>query len=348
MGKSSPTTPIKTALVGFGTSGKHLHLPLLQADDNFQLVAVSTHRSNVSNGLPRGCSQRSFTQVIDDPTIELVVIATPNDSHFELAKKALAHGKHVVVEKPIALKSENAQILIELAKKHERTITSFHNRLWDCDFLAIKSIISDEKLGKLHSYSARVDRYQPNVISNWRDNPQFGGAVWELAPNLIVQILTLFGKPQSVFADVSTLRTKAKAPDNFYLRLAYPKLNVEIRTSSLVKHSGPRFVIHGDLGSFIKQGIDPQHQQLKKGITPCDNQYGKEQIDDWGSLYTNNSDEEILMPSPAGEYCAFYRHLFDTIRHQAPLPCDNQLAVDMVQIIEASQQSNESKQVVNL
>ena len=115
-----------------------------------------------------------------------------------------------------------------------------------------------------------------------------------------------------------------------------------------LKHSGPRFVIHGDLGSFIKQGIDPQHQQLKKGITPCDNQFGKEQIDDWGSLYTNNSDEEILVPSPAGDYCAFYRHLFDTIRHQAPLPCDNQLAVDMVQIIEASQQSNESKQVVTL
>ena len=348
MGKTSSTTSIKTALVGFGTSGKHLHLPLLLADANFQLVAVSTHHSNVSNALPRGCSQRSFTQVIGDPMIELVIIATPNDSHFELAKKALEHGKHVVVEKPIALNSKDADTLLKLAQEKDRTITSFHNRLWDCDFLAIKSIVNDDKLGRLHSYAARVDRYQPDVVSNWRDNPQFGGAVWELAPNLIVQILTLFGKPNSVFADVSTLRDKARAPDNFYLRLAYPKLNVEIRTSSLVKHSGPRFVIHGDLGSFIKQGIDPQHQQLKNGVTPCDNKFGKEQIDDWGSLYTNNSDEEILVPSPAGDYCAFYRQLFDTIKHQAPLPCDNQLALDMVQIIEASQQSNDSNRVIML
>lgn len=323
-------------------------MPLLLANDDFQLVAISTHRSNVSSAMPRGCSQRSFTQVINDPTIELVIIATPNDSHFTLAHKALEHGKHVVVEKPIALKTEQAEILLNLSKKKERTVTSFHNRLWDCDFLAIKSLLDDQKLGRIHSYAARVDRYQPEVIHNWRDNPHFGGAVWELAPNLIVQTLTLFGKPNSVFADITTLREQANAPDNFYLRLAYPKLNVEIRTSSLVKHTGPRFVIHGDGGSFIKQGTDPQHQQLKSGVTPNDHQYAKERIDDWGSLYTNNSDEEVLVPSPAGNYCAFYCHLYENIRYQAPLPSDNQLAVDMVKIIEASKQSSQSKQVINL
>ena len=125
-------------------------------------------------------------------------------------------------------------------------------------------------------------------------------------------------------------------------------MNVEIRTSSLVKHTGPRFVIHGDKGSFIKQGTDQQHQQLKSGLVPNEDQYGKEKIEDWGSLYTNNSDEEILCPSPAGDYSAFYRHLHDTIRHQATLPSNNQLAIDMVNIIEASQRSNDTKTVISL
>ena len=348
MAKADTSIPIKTALIGFGASGKHLHQPLLLANNNFQLVAVATYANNVSSELPRGCSQRSFTQVVNDPTIDLVIIATPNNSHFDLAQKALAHGKHVVVEKPIALESAQVQTLLDLAVSKNCLITSFHNRLWDCDFLAIKSVISGKKLGKVHSYSARVDRFQPKVINNWRDSPEFGGAIWELAPNLIVQTLTLFGVPTSVFADISTLRDSAKAPDNFYLRLSYDNLNIELRTSSLVKHTGPRFVIHGDQGSFIKQGIDPQHQQLKANVVPADNNYGKEQIEDWGSLYTNNSDDEILCPSPAGDYCAFYRQLYETIRHQAPLPSDNQLAIDMVKIIEASYRSNETKAVIEL
>lgn len=348
MSKSPTLNPIKTALIGFGASGKHLHLPLLSANKHYQLVAVCTHRSNVSNVLPQECSQRSFTQVLTDSTIELVVIATPNNSHFELAQKALESGKHVVVEKPIALHSKEIEILLALAKQQDRLITSFHNRLWDCDFMAIKRLLTSNQLGNVHSYAARVDRYQPDVVHNWRDNPDSGGAVWELAPNLIVQTLTLFGMPNSVFADITTLRKKANAPDNFYLRLSYPSLNVELRTSWLIKHTGPRFVIHGDGGSFIKQGIDQQHQQLKDGLSPADSHYGQEKIEDWGSLYTNNSDEEILRPSPPGDYDAFYRHLFEAIKCGTHSPSDNQLAVDMVNIIEASYLSNEQQRVIEL
>jgi len=348
MQKPLTSNPIKTALIGFGASGQHLHFPLLNANKHYRLVAVSTHHNNVSSKLPHGCSQRSFTQVINDPVIELVVIATPNDSHFELAKKALENGKHVVVEKPIALQNEQVKILLALAQQKDRLITSFHNRLWDCDFLAIQKLLADDKLGSVHSYAARVDRYQPKVVDNWRNNPNYGGAVWELAPNLIVQALTLFGVPTSVFADITTLRDQANAPDNFYLRLSYPTLNVELRTSWLVKHTGPRFVIHGDSGSFIKQGIDPQHQQLKEGVSPAEAHYAQEKIEDWGSLYTNNSNEEILCPSPLGDYDAFYRHLFATLRYDIPMPCDNQLAIDMVSIIEASYDSNEQQRVISL
>jgi len=348
MNSPSTSNSIKTALIGFGGSGQHLHFPLLNTNKHFQLVAVSTHSSNVSHILPQGCSQRSFTQVINDPTIELIVIATPNNSHFELAQKALESGKHVVVEKPMALQNEQISQLLTLAERKQRLITSFHNRLWDCDFLAIKKLLADDKLGSVHSYAARVDRYQPEVVDNWRNNSQYGGAVWELAPNLIVQALTLFGVPTSVFADITTLREHAKAPDNFYLRLNYPTLNVELRTSWLVKHTGPRFVIHGDSGSFIKQGIDPQHQRLKNGVSPTDAGFAQEKIEDWGSLYTNHSDEEILCPSPAGDYDAFYRHLMAAIKYDIPMPCDNQLAIDMINIIEASYDSSQQQRVISL
>jgi len=339
---------ISTGILGFGSSGKRLHAPLLLDNPNFSLDAVATKSSSQHAHLPIGVAQLTAEQLICEPTIDLVIIATPNDSHFDLAQKALMASKHVVIEKPIALESSQIAILTELAAKKNKIIATFHNRLFDGDFLAITKLVADKTLGNIHSYAAQVNRYWPQVLDNWRDNPAYGGAVWELAPNLIIQALALFGKPSSIFADISTVRRDAKAPDAFYLRLIYPTLNVELRCSSLVKHTGPRYFIHGDNGSYIKQGVDPQHRQLKEGMTPCDKNYGKESIDDWGSLYTCNENrhQETLWPSPLGDYPEFYRQLHLAITKGQPTPGYQQHAKDVVEIISAAYQSSAHKKVI--
>ncbi|MDP2560463.1 Gfo/Idh/MocA family oxidoreductase [Psychrobium sp. 1_MG-2023] len=341
---------VRTAIIGYGTSGQMLHQPLINANEHFELVAVATNQSSQSLNLPQGCKQRSVVDILNDNDIELVVIATPNNCHYSIAKQALEASKHIIVEKPLALSSAQIEELVSIANQRNCVMTTFHNRLWDCDYLAIKELLNENRLGTIHSYAARVDRFWPSVQVNWRDNPQYGGALWELAPNLIVQALTLFGKPRSIFAEISTLRPSAEAPDNFYLRLSYNKLKVELRSSSLVKHSGPRFVIHGDSGSYIKQGTDPQHKQLKNGLSPNDKKYGIESIGDWGSLYTDTKDknEETLYPSPKGCYLEFYNLMFEALRHQGPLPVSHEMSLEVVKIIEAANCSNSQKKVINL
>jgi len=342
---------INTAIIGYGTSGKKLHTPLLESLDNYNLCAIATRNQTKLSALPSHCRHYSVDQVMVESKINLVIIATPNDSHFELAKQALQAGKHVVVEKPLALESAQAQQLIDIAAQRNLVLATFHNRLWDCDFLAIKKLVGNKQLGSIHSYSARVDRFWPEVVDNWRNNSDYGGATWELAPNLIMQSLKLFGHPDSVFADISTQRASADAPDNFYIRLNYTcQLCVELRSSSLVKHSGPRFVIHGDKGSYIKEGIDPQHAQLKNGISPTSKKFGEEAIDDWGSLYNdaNDSDEETLSPSPKGNYLAFYERLYEAMTTQGTSPVDNDSAVEVVKIIEAAFSSSKERKVISL
>jgi len=348
--RSKTGKTISTGIIGFGSSGKHLHAPLLIDNPHFSLDAIATKLSSQSRLLPAGAVQLTPEQLISDPSIELIIVATPNDSHYSYAHQALEAGKHVVVEKPIALESAQIVSLELLAKKNKKIITTFHNRLFDGDFLAITKLIADRTLGNIHSYAVQVDRYWPQVLNNWRDNPNYGGAVWELAPNLIIQALTLFGKPYSIFADISTMRRNAKAPDAFYLRLVYPTLNVELRCNSLVKHTGPRYFIHGDNGSYIKQGVDPQRRQLKNNMSPNDKNYGKELIDDWGSLYscTENFAQETLWPSPLGNYPEFYNQLYQSITKSTAAPAAQQHAIDAASIITAAYQSSTLKQVILL
>lgn len=347
---ANTTKLISTGIIGYGSSGKRLHTPLLLNDPHFSLYAIATKSSSQAKNLPDDTIQLTPEQLIIEPNIDLIVVATPNDTHYSYAKKALEAGKHVVVEKPIALKAEQILNLAELAETKGLLLSTFHNRLWDCDYLAIKQIIANNTLGTIHSYAAQVNRYWPEVVDNWRDNPEHGGAVWELAPNLLVQALTLFGMPSSIFADIATVRKKANAPDSFYMRLKYPSLNVELRSSSLIKHTGPRYFIHGDVGSYIKQGVDPQHKQLKSGMTPADKNYGQELIDDWGSLYTcnENKNEETLCPSPAGDYPEFYRRIALAIIQGEPIPVSHKHAFNVVSIITAAYESSRQKKVIEL
>ena len=344
------TQTISTGIIGYGSSGKKLHTPLLLDNPNFSLYAIATKSSSQSKHLPENTIQLTPEQLIVEPNIDLVVVATPNDTHFSYAKKALEAGKHVIVEKPIALNTEQVAILSELAQTKGLLLSTFHNRLWDCDYLAVKKIVKNKTLGTIHSYGVQVNRYWPEVINNWRDNPEHGGAVWELAPNLIVQSLTLFGKPNSIFADISTIRPTAKAPDSFYMRLIYSDLVVELTCSSLVKHTGPRYLIHGDIGSYIKQGVDPQHKQLKAGMIPGDDKFGRESIDDWGSLYTcaENRHSETLCPSPDGNYPEFYRKIHLAITQGDPTPVSHQHAHDVISIITAANQSSKQRKVIDI
>lgn len=187
---------------------------------------------------------RSIGEVLQDQSIDLVVITTPNTSHYSLAEQCLLAGKHVVVEKPFTCTSEEAYKLCKLAKDCKLILSVFHNRRYDGDFLTIKHIVAQGMLGDLVEFESHFDRYrtQPK-FGAWREQNEIGsGVLFDLGSHLIDQAVQLFGEPDVVRGDVKHMR-KQPAVDYFDVQLCYdakPELKVTLKASCLVKQLGPR------------------------------------------------------------------------------------------------------------
>ena len=201
-----------------------------------------------------------------DQSLDLVVITSPNNLHFEHAYAALSHDKHVVVEKPFVLTESEGKTLIDLAERRQKILTVYQNRRWDADFLTIQRLIQENTLGEIYYFESRFDRFRPEVKNRWKEDDMPGsGILWDLGVHLMDQALLLFGLPTYVFADLAYQRPGAKTIDYFRVLLDYPTgLKVSLGASNLCLKSGPKFVIHGTRGSFVKFGTDPQEASLNQ------------------------------------------------------------------------------------
>ena len=252
---------IGTGIIGFGLSGKVFHAPFLHTNQGFEIKKiVERHKQESKSTYPYAQVVDDYNELLKDPEIELIVICTPNTSHFSMVKDCLKAGKHVIVEKPFTPTSKEADELIKLADSLGRKIFVYQNRRWDGDFLTIKKILKTGVLGNIQEYEAHFDRFKPEINSlAWREFPIPGaGILYDLGSHLIDQALALFGTPISVKADIQSQREGGEADDYFKLILKYNSLNVILTAGMLVEELGPRFVIHGVLGSYVKYGIDQQ------------------------------------------------------------------------------------------
>lgn len=205
-------------------------------------------------------------RILNDPNIDLVVIPTPNDTHFPLAKAALEAGKHVVVDKPFTVTLSQARELEALAKSGGRLLSVFHNRRWDSDFLTVKALINEGLLGEVGYFESHFDRYRPQVRNRWREQGGPGSGIWyDLAPHLLDQVVNLFGLPVSMQVDLAQLRPGSQSTDYFHAVLAWPQRRVVLHGTLVAAAETARFIIHGSRGSYVKYGLDPQEERLKSG-----------------------------------------------------------------------------------
>jgi predicted dehydrogenase len=346
--------PIKTGIASFGMSGMVFHAPLLYNNQGFEISAIVERNKNLSRPL-YGHSRlfRSYEELINEKDIELIIVNTPDYMHYEHARKAIENGKHVVVEKPFTQKSEEALGLIELAKAKNLVLSVFQNRRWDGDFLTVKKLIQDNTLGKLVSFEAHFDRYRNFIQDNtWKEKQASGtGIVYNLGSHLIDQAIVLFGKPSAVSADIRTIRTDGEVDDFFDIRMEYSKnMSVSVGGSMLVKEPGPRYVLHGTEGSFLKWGTDPQEQDLKEGKLPGIAGWGKEGEEDWGLLNTNEKGKKFRgeVETIPGNYQVFYDLLYKSIREGAEVPVKPEDAALGIRIINAAFQSMKEGRVIKL
>ena len=250
---------IRTGLAAFGMSGQVFHAPFISTNPHFELTAVTERSKELSRAkYPQSCIVRSFDELIGMEELELVVVNTPDSSHYEYARRALEAGKHVIVEKPFTTTVEEGEELVALAAEKELTLSVYQNRRWDCDFLTVKEILAQGLLGRLVEFESTFPRYRNFIKPNtWKETGENGGGLtYNLGAHVIDQAVQLFGMPEAVFADIATLRTGGKVDDYFIIHLMkparMPEVKITLKASYLMCENEPRFVLHGTEGSYVK------------------------------------------------------------------------------------------------
>ncbi|MBC6972875.1 oxidoreductase [Bacillus sp. Xin] len=339
---------IGVGIVGFGFSSTTFHIPLLQTIDEFDIRAiVSSKEEVVKEALSTVQVVRTIGELVKRDDIDLVVITSPNTTHFPFVKEAILHGKHVVVEKPFVVSIEEGEELIRLAKEHNVFVSVYHNRRFDNDFLTIKKLIEEKQIGNVYAYEAHFDRFRPHVRDRWREkNLPGSGILYDLGSHLIDQALRLFGKPDAISADVVKQRPGAETDDYFHVVLHYGFKRVILHSSSYVKHAGPHFSVHGDKGSIVKYGMDSQEEQLKLGMKPGSAGYGEDSESNFAILETE--DEVKRIPTEVGCYEMYYKGIRNSIVSGAPVPVTAEEGLQVIRVIQAVIESSETGRVISL
>jgi len=340
---------INVGLIGYGLAGSAFHAPLIGSVPQFRLSKVVTsRRDQVAKDLPGVAAVPNIKEVLDDPFIDLLLIASPSAHHFEHATAALLAGKHVVVDKPFATTAREADDLIALAESQGLILSVFQNRRWDGDYLTARHCIEQGWVGKVFHYEVHFDRFRPQIKAGWREEPKPGsGILYDLGAHLIDQSLQLFGMPRAVTADIIAQRAGAKVEDYFHLVLDYAPLRVILHAATLVPHPGPRFTIHGDGGSFLKSGLDGQEDALKQGLRPGDQQWGADQREYYGDL-TPAGGATRKVETLRGSYEKYYELLAACLLTGTPPPVDARDSRNGLVVIEAAQRSATERRTVDI
>lgn len=344
---------IKTALLSYGMSGKIFQAPFLELHPGFELVG-SWERSKklIQEDYPEVTSFPSLEAILEDKTIDLVIVNTPTNTHFEYAKKVLLSGKHALVEKAFTTTVAEAEELDALAKAKGLKLIVFQNRRWDSDFKTVQKIVSEGVLGEIVEAEFHFDRYNPVLSSKTHKETinSGSGILKDLGPHIIDQAVSLFGLPNAVFADIRITREHSLVDDYLDILLYYPDLRVRLKSGLFVREPNPSYVVHGKKGSFLKSRGDVQEDELKLDKKPNLTTWGTEEEGQEGLLHTE-IDGKIFrekVPTLQGNYHGFFEGVYQAIANGKSEPVTAQDGINVMRIIEAAIESNEQKKVVNL
>ncbi|HXL86230.1 MAG TPA: oxidoreductase [Gemmatimonadaceae bacterium] len=337
----APKSPIRVGLIGFGFVSKTFHAPLLQASDGYRITAVSSsHPADVKAILPDVNVVSDPKALAKNPDVDLIVIASPNETHAPLAELAMRAGHNVVVDKPFTITVEQARNLAGVAAENDVLLSVFQNRRWDSDFLTVQDVIREDLTGRVVLFESRIDRYRPDVRERWREIPGPGaGLLYDLGPHLIDQTLLLFGIPDSVQATLAKQRRGARTDDFFQLVLRYGEMVAILGAGSLVSGGSARFSVHGDRASVVKQKPDIQEDQLRAGVLPGSRDWGLDPDD--AVLYDGATGNSRALKTARGDQRGYYVALREALLGRAPSPVPPQQGATVMAIIEAGLRADE-------
>ena len=338
---------IRVGLVGYGYAGRTFHAPLVRSVPGMALRVVGSLRPEAVMAALPGVSVCAPEEVATHAEVDLVVIATPNESHFPLAARALRAGKDVVIDKPFTVTLAEARELAKIAGSEGRLLSVFHNRRWESEIVGAREVLRSGVLGEVSHFECHMDRYRPAVRRRWREDKGPGAGLWyDLGPHLIDLTLHLFGLPEAVHASFGILRKGGETDDWAHAQLLYPELRVILHASLLVAGGGPRAVLHGTKGSWMKMGADVQERQLIAGMLPSDPEFGVDA--DAGAFIDGATGERTLIPVARGAQQGYYAEIRDAMLGRGPASIGVRDAVAVMAILETTFASGAQGRVLPL
>ena len=340
---------IEVGLIGFGLAGRAFHAPVIRAVPGLHLAAILQRTgTEAAEKYPDVRIVQSLDELLSISEIHLIVIATPNETHYSFARQCLEAGRDVVVDKPFTTTLEEAVSLVQFAKDANRLLTVYQNRRYDGDFQAVRQLLEVGTLGRIVRFETSYDRFRPQLKPGaWREAARPGsGILFDIAPHLIDHALVLFGLPEAVTADVRAERENAAADDAFDITLHYSHgMRAVLRSSILAAAPRPRFVLFGTQASFVKQTFDPQEANLRRGFIPKDTAWGAEPEENWGVLTVPSRDlfERRRIPPANCDYRDYYSNVRDAILGRASLAVTPERALEVMRLLEFARASSKKR-----
>jgi predicted dehydrogenase len=344
--------PIRCGVIGFGLAGRIFHSAVIDATEGLELSGIVQRSGDAAQkAYPHVPVYPSLDAMLAHATLDVIVVATPNDTHVPMAEQCLRAGKHAVVDKPVAVSSSEAASLLAVARPTGRRVFVYHNRRWDGDFLTVRQLLKSGKLGTLRTFESHFDRFRPTPKQGaWREAAGHGnGILLDLGSHLGDQALVLFGLPAAVWGDVRSERAGSKVDDAFDLRLYYPELTVWLRSTSLSALPAVRFLAEGTEGSYRKDNLDPQEDALRAGDLFKTKPWGMDPESAWGAITTldkSGATQHTTVPTLAGDYRGFYSNVRDTLLGKAEQAVTLVDAWRVLRLLEWARESSEKRTVV--
>jgi len=344
---------VRVGVIGFGLAGQAFHAPIIRGVPGMELACiVERHTNNAKARYPEVRVARSLDEMLADKSIQLIAVATPNDSHFSYTKACLEAGRDVVLDKPMTPTMAEAEDLVRIAKERGRLLTVYQDRRWDGAFLTAKKLIGSGALGQIAEYEARFDRFRlESKPGAWREQADFAaaGVLWDLGPHLIDGALILFGEPETISATALCQRESSKIDDAFDVIMQYPRTRVTLRARIIAYAPSHHLLIHGTEGSWVKYGMDPQEEILRSPKCPDGHDWGK----DWGlepearwGVLSRVNEKPRKIPTERGDYRGFYANVRDAIEKKAPLDVTPEQFLRTQRALLLSHKSSREKRAV--
>lgn len=335
---------LNVALCSYGMSGKVFHAPLITAEPRMHLHSIlQRNEATALQDSPDVAIAKNFEALVSNPVIDVIIVNTPNEHHYSMAKAALLAGKHVVVEKPFTLSLDEGKELIALAQQKNRVLSVFQNKRLESDHLDVKQIIDSGALGRIVEVEWHYDRYRTNIThKKWKEDNLPGAGTWfDLGIHMVDSILCLFGKPAAIYAEMRSLRRAEGATDYFTSIFHYADMRVLLRSNTFVSEKGATVTLHGDKGSFLKFGQDVQEGQLMRGTRPGMAGWAQPGEDNYGVLHTQDEGNAIrrIIPGQRGCYEHYYKNIADAITGTGALtflPEHSLMGVELLLVAERS------------